>query len=88
MTGLDDALGLLPEAWAGDIADDAAAQRCRVGYTTASGGLRTETIERVQRRFAEREDDADWLDMSLGQQLDECFRLVWKYVVAFEPGGS
>lgn len=70
---LDDALDLLPEAWAGDIADDAAGQGCRVGYTAAAGGLRTETIARVQRHFAEREDDAGWQAMSPGQQLDEVF---------------
>ncbi|WFN93861.1 hypothetical protein [Gordonia sihwensis] len=73
MTDLDDALDLLPEAWHDDIAADAASQGCTLGYTAASGGLRTETIERVQRLFAAREGDADWLDMSLGQQLDECF---------------
>lgn len=73
MITLDDALDLLPEAWAGDIADDAASQGCSVGYAVAPGGLRTETIERVQRIFAEREDDADWQALGAGQQLDEVF---------------
>ena len=70
---LSDALDLLPEAWHDDIADDAAGQGCRVDYTAAADGLRTATIERVQRRFAEREDDADWQAMSAGQRLDEVF---------------
>lgn len=73
MANLDDALDLLPEAWTEDIADDAAAQGRRVGFTTAAGGLRTATIRRVQRLFAEREDDADWQAMSPGQRLDEAF---------------
>lgn len=70
---LSDALDLLPEAWHDDIADDAASQGCRVGYTAAAGGLRAATIERVQQHFAEREDDADWQALSAGQQLDEAF---------------
>lgn len=73
MITLDDALDLLPEAWAGDIADDAASQDCDVSYAVATGGLRTETIERVQRHFADREVDNDWQELSQGQQLDECF---------------
>lgn len=74
MTDLDEALDLLPEAWHDDIAADAASQGCTVGYTVAHGGLRTETIARVQRHFAEREDDAGWQAMSPGQQLDEAFQ--------------
>lgn len=70
---LHDALDLLPEAWHDDIAADARSQGCTVGYTTASTGLRAETIARVQRHFAARKDDADWQAMSAGQQLDECF---------------
>lgn len=70
---LDDALDLLPEAWAGDIADDAASQGCDVSYAIAHDGLRTVTIERVRRHFAAREDDADWQALSQGQQLDEVF---------------
>lgn len=73
MVALDDALDLLPEAWHDDIADDAADQGCTLGYTAAAGGLRTETVARVQRHFAEREDDAGWQAMSPGQQLDEAF---------------
>lgn len=70
---LSDALDLLPEAWAGDIADDAAGQGCDVSYAIARSGLRTVTIERVRRHFAAREDDMDWLAKSPGQQLDEVF---------------
>lgn len=73
MTDLDDALDLIPEAWHDDIANDAESQGCDVSYAVASGGLRTETIERVQRHFAAREDDADWQALSAGQRLDECF---------------
>ncbi|MGI6795731.1 hypothetical protein [Gordonia sihwensis] len=73
LTPLDLALDLLPEAWHDDITADAASQGCRVGYTAAADGLRAATIERVQRIFAEREDDADWQAMSPGQQLDEVF---------------
>ncbi|WP_440711948.1 hypothetical protein [Gordonia sp. FQ] len=73
LTPLDLAVDLVPEAWHDDIANDAASQGCRVGYTAASGGLRIATIERVQRHFAEREDDADWRALSAGQQLDEVF---------------
>ena len=70
---LQDAVDLLPEAWHDDIADDAESQGCSVGYAVATSGLRTETIERVQRHFAEREADADWRALSAGEQLDECF---------------
>lgn len=70
---LDDALDLLPEAWAIDIAADAASQGCTVGYTVAATGLRTQTIRRVLDHFATREADADWQAMSEGQRLDECF---------------
>ncbi|GEE02403.1 hypothetical protein nbrc107696_28490 [Gordonia spumicola] len=70
---LSDALDLLPEAWHDDVADDAAAQGCAVGYTSAAGGLRTKTIERMQRLFTEREADGDWQAMSPGHRLDECF---------------
>lgn len=73
MVTLDDALDLLPEAWHDDIADDSAGQGCTLGYTAAADGLRTETIERVQRIFAEREGDADWQALGAGQQLDEVF---------------
>ncbi|MGB3604376.1 MAG: hypothetical protein WBA38_12605 [Gordonia sp. (in: high G+C Gram-positive bacteria)] len=70
---LCDALDLLPEAWHDDVADDAAGQGCTVGYTAAASGLRTATIERVWRHFAERKGDADWQALSAGQRLDEVF---------------
>ncbi|WP_341257809.1 hypothetical protein [Gordonia malaquae] len=75
MTGatLQDALDLIPEAWHDDIAADAESQGRDVSYAIAHGGLRTETIERVQQHFAAREDNADWQALSAGQQLDECF---------------
>ena len=73
MVPLDDALDLLPEAWADDIVAAAASQGCTLGYTAASGGLRAATIQRVRQHFAAREDDADWPALSAGQRLDECF---------------
>lgn len=65
---LDDAVDLIPEAWHEELAGHRTLR-----YAAATGGLRTETIRRVQRHFAAREDDPDWLAMPLGQQLDECF---------------
>ncbi len=70
---LTDALDLLPEAWADDIAADAVSQGCSVSYTAATSGLRTETIARIHRHYAARTGDADWEAMSEGQRLDECF---------------
>lgn len=70
---LADAVEIIPAAWHDDIAADAATQSCTVSYTAAAGGLRTETIHRIQHHFVARKDDADWERMSAGQQLDEVF---------------
>ncbi|WOC14335.1 hypothetical protein [Gordonia sp. MP11Mi] len=70
---LDDAVKIIPAAWHDGIAADAATQSCTVSYTAAAGGLRTETIHRIQHHFVARKDDADWERMSAGQQLDEVF---------------
>ena len=73
VVSLADAVDLIPEAWADEIADDAAGQGCTLSYTAATAGLRVETIRRVQRTFAERAADPDWEAMSDGQQLDGAF---------------
>lgn len=71
--GLYEALDLLPEAWAEDIAVDAEGEGCSVSYVEAPSGLCVATVERVREHFAAREDDEDWQRMSPGQQLDEVF---------------
>ncbi len=70
---LADAVEIIPETWADDIAADAVSQGCSVSYTAATSGLRTETIRRIQSIFAARADDPDWEHLSEGQRLDEVF---------------
>lgn len=70
---LADAVEIIPDAWHEDISADAASQGAIVTYAAAAGGLRADTIRRVQRHFAARECDADWHALNAGQQLDECF---------------
>ncbi len=70
---IDDAVEIIPETWADELAADAASQGCTVSYAAAADGLRTETIARIQRHYAARADDPAWERMSAGQQLDECF---------------
>ena len=70
---LADAVDLIPDSWHDGIVADAAGQGCTLSYTAATSGLRVETIRRVQRHFAARDDDADWQALSAGQQLDEAF---------------
>lgn len=70
---LTDALDLLPDAWHDDIAADAESQGTTVSYTAATGGLRTETIRRIQRHYAERAGDPAWETLSEGQRLDQIF---------------
>ena len=71
VVSLADAVEIIPEAWAIDIAADA--QGADVSYTAAANGLRTETIRRIQSIFAARADDPDWEHLSEGQRLDEVF---------------
>ncbi|MGB6244659.1 hypothetical protein [Gordonia sp. (in: high G+C Gram-positive bacteria)] len=73
VVSLADAVDLIPEAWADEIADDAAAQGCTLSYTAATSGLRVETLRRVQREFVDRAGEPDWEEMGDGQRLDALF---------------
>ncbi|MFT3663233.1 MAG: hypothetical protein QM809_18275 [Gordonia sp. (in: high G+C Gram-positive bacteria)] len=60
---LTEALDLLPEAWADEIAADAAGQGYDVVYVEAPDGLRTDVVRRLR----------DTLDVVTGDRLDEAF---------------